>query len=79
MAAWSWPDDGEARSEKAARAHLQEIGNAPRSAGVIGESRTSVHSLPYCGIVEALASGRCDVTFMPRTLKADPAARRNAC
>jgi hypothetical protein len=31
---------------------------------VIGESRTSVHSLPYCGIVEASASGRRDVTFM---------------
>src|SRR6516225_500520 len=58
------PGDFQTRSEREARAHLQEIEAAARSAGVSCESRTSVHPSPYLGIIEAAESGGCDVIFM---------------
>jgi nucleotide-binding universal stress UspA family protein len=58
------PHDFYKRSEREAQAHLQEIEDAARAAGVTCESRTSVHPSPYLGIIEAAETEGCDVIFM---------------
>lgn len=58
------PDDFQARSEREARDHLDDIEAAARRAGVACASQTSVHPSPYLGIIEAAEQGGCDVIFM---------------
>ena len=58
------PADFRARSEREARAHLDEVQAAAREAGVVCDSWTSVHPSPYLGIIEAAERGGCDVIFM---------------
>lgn len=58
------PADFRARSEREARAHLDEVESAAREAGVACDSWTSVYPSPYLGIIEAAERGGCDVIFM---------------
>ncbi|GLU31656.1 universal stress protein [Trinickia caryophylli] len=58
------PEDFQARSEREARSHLDEVEQAARLAGVDCSSRTSVHPSPYLGIIEAAEEGGCDVILM---------------
>ena len=58
------PADFRARSEREARAHLDEVEAAAKAAGVACDTWTSVHPSPYLGIIEAAERGGCDVIFM---------------
>jgi nucleotide-binding universal stress UspA family protein len=58
------PGDFQTRSEREARAHLDEVEEAARGAGVSCDSCVSVHSSPYVGIIEAAENCGCDVIFM---------------
>jgi nucleotide-binding universal stress UspA family protein len=58
------PVDFLERSEREAHAHLIEVEQAGRAAGVPVASCTSVHPAPYLGIIEAAEKGGCDVIFM---------------
>jgi nucleotide-binding universal stress UspA family protein len=58
------PADFRVRSEREARAHLDEVMDAARRAGVACDSCTSLHPSPYLGIIEAAEHGGCDVIFM---------------
>lgn len=58
------PLDFRERCEREARAHLDEVEEAARQAGVICDSWTSLHPSPYLGIIEAAERGGCDVIFM---------------
>jgi nucleotide-binding universal stress UspA family protein len=58
------PGDFQTRSEREARAHLDQVEEAARAAGVSCDSCVSVHPSPYLGIIEAAENCGCDVIFM---------------
>lgn len=58
------PEDFQARSEREAQSHLQEIENAAQRVGVACACRVSVHPSPFLGIIDAAERGGCDVIFM---------------
>lgn len=58
------PAEFQARCEREADAHLREVEQAAREAGVQCDSCTSVHPSPYLGIIEAAQQHACDVILM---------------
>ncbi len=66
------PADFRARSEREARAHLDEVEAAAQAAGVECDTWTSAHPSPYLGIIEAAERGgvRRDLHGVPRTPRA---------